>query len=1565
MAFSFNQNPGGSDSLAELRAECELAESEAAKAVLLHEIGVLADDAHNDGQAARDLLSAVNALPGFNEPLERLVVLIERRKSYKNLGKLVDRLTKVAETPEERSRAFVALSEFKEDQEADEAAARDALERATEAKPDDTDAWLYLERLAARAGDAEARERALSTRAELAVDPTWKALLLLDVGRTRAARGDVDGAIVALERAADSKTDAAFEALSELARVATASGRGEIAARALESKAALIQAAIVGATEDGAAAVPAALRTESHVADAWIGASTARRSLGQTDQALELLDRVVSLLPDDPVALFARLRAAESTGDTDTAATLARAEIARGTKGPAAAALWMRIAEASAASGDAKAALDALASALAEDPACIPARSLQLHLLGGGDPALLAGALEGAANQLGSESLAARFFLLAAETWSRGASDSNAARAALSQAAASSASLELVARTGRMLAAIAGDAAWFDESTKRLLATNPAEAERPSLWFELGRSRLLRGEAASADEAFVSLASAPGGAFLGSALRAYAALGRPDAEKVRDPTALEALSDLSTETDLSRAFRTAAALRFRLAGKKDEALADLRELHESEPGDVLAATALSVVLAGAGDATGAATVLEICAAACVDAEVAAALRLEAGIVLFRAGERERAIACFEAGAGTAPEAGSALLSWALRAAKPSDVSSRRKALDAAESSEDRGALAVERFGLEAGSDGERAAAATSLADVSGEDVQARALALARSLWALDGTAKRAAALDALSEKSPEAAAIARTSAHFASLSESETAEARAETARAFAAAEKTLAAALEWVAQSAAHGDADAEIAAREELAARLGGRTGTAVLSTARLAARLAKGDTDTPLLPRTGPEADLVNLELSPPSCDPHRRATALLAARDVLDESSRAAASALAGWNLLAAGDSTAAITAFRAYVDEHGEDIVGWEGLRAAAEHAGDKPLLAQASAALGDLVSDPHQGAELWERAATILLDDLGDAQNGELALSRAITRDIGRTGAFDRLFRMVRARKDGPRLLELAEQRLAVAEDPQEIAKLYWERARVLRESGDADGALEALENVTMLEPDHVGALALTGEIYITDKRFEEAAEKLARLASLSAAPAQQRLMSGIAAVDLYENRLGRVDRALEVLSGLHRSGLSTLPVRERLARAAAKAESWERATEVLEELMGQRDTREGRIEAARLAMVLYRDRLSSPGRAEKAVERLLAEAPDDGEALDLVLRDVFPKGVTQKLLSSGRDAVIESLSRSPLDVEGMARLAEIAKKTGDLPLRQVTLGALVALGKSDPSILGELATLDGRVARTPQIAVDDRVVDELRDPEDQGATADLMRWLATTLAEALGPGLTALGVGKKERVRPQDGLPVRNEVAAWVGALGLGEFELYVGGRDPNSIYAVGTEVPSIVVGGSVQSPLSAAHRQALARELLGLKLGTTILRHREPADVSAIIVAACNVVGVKLDSPPYAMLAEFERLIGKEMPRKVRKALPEIAQAIQSSGQDPLEWVRAAQSSLDRMAAVAIGDVSFILSPDERSRGQAQVTSEGKLRAERLIAFVLSPSFFTVREQLGMGVR
>jgi hypothetical protein len=359
-----------------------------------------------------------------------------------------------------------------------------------------------------------------------------------------------------------------------------------------------------------------------------------------------------------------------------------------------------------------------------------------------------------------------------------------------------------------------------------------------------------------------------------------------------------------------------------------------------------------------------------------------------------------------------------------------------------------------------------------------------------------------------------------------------------------------------------------------------------------------------------------------------------------------------------------------------------------------------------------------------------------------------------------------------------------------------------------------------------------------------------------------------------------------------------------------------------------------------------------------------LRELPGDGEALDLVLGEAFPRASSIPLLQRGLESLTEALAETPLDTERIDRAARIAAYLGNAPLRQAALGALIALGVTSDAVEQELARIDQRVANVPRIAIDDASLPNLADPDDGGPIAELMRVLATTICEELGPSLSVFGVSKKERVEARLGLPVRNEIAAWAGALGVGEFELYVGGRDADAVVAIASELPAIVIGSGVTAPLSPRHRQAVARELFALRRGTTVLRHREATEIGALVVAACRLGEVTLPAPAYAMLAEFQRSLGKA-PRRVRKLLPDLARAVEGSGQDPIAWCRAAVSSLDRMATIAAGDVSWVLAAGGRERGALGLSDEAAARAKRLLSFVLSPGYLELREKLGMGVK
>lgn len=1566
-----------------LRSETAAQENKAIQALLLHESGVLEERHGEEPSAARDYLAAFNADPQFREPLEALVRILTRRKSIKNLGKLLDALTRAAATPEERTRAFWERAAYLQDYEQNLAGAKEALEEAVSANPEDPTPWLELELLAAKENDLGGRMRAIEARAELAADPTWKAFLFIELAELAAKSGDSQRAYDLIDSAAALDGKGRFRTQVALEAIALRDQNSSALSRALEGQAEMIEEAIGEPSSGDANGVPRWARRPECAADAWLRCAEIKRRAGDHDAWVKLLSRAADQLPQSSVIARARLSSLETMGDAKGAATLARAELDRGASGPGAAALWLRIAEAAMLDNDRDGALAALRSALEADPASIMARALELDLLSDAqDPAALAKSLEAAGEACPSTGSKIRAALVAAYVWASNAADTDAAKAALGRAAALGTNAVVIARVARMLASIRKDSAWYEQATVDLLAAGAEPGEVASLWFEVGRSRSLRGDTEGAAEAFSKLAALEGddtgSSWLGRVLGAYA-LGLKktapgEAAHRCLPGAIEALAAVESDANLARGLWVVAALRSARTGDVERARARLRELHEAAPGDEVVAIFLADLENRAGDLQAASTVLAACATATDDIDLGAALYIEAALLSWRLGDRTKTLELLENARGSATKAASAVLAWALRGADPDSLDGRRRALTTAlETGADPASIALERFGLETGigETGDRSEALLALerAEAEGSGDITVAAGLARLTWP-DALTDRGAidrALDRLEDQGDEATAISRAERFRISRMIDQDVAAAVGRAASWADAEPKLYTALEWLGAAVAAKDREAEVSARRAVASFLGDEPWAAMEASASIVAALDQPSTPQPLLAGTSATTRLANLELSLPGCDPRRRAFALKNLGEALGEDASNDAAALAGWSELASGNTEQALATFRAAVERRPEDLVSWEGVRAASEALGDHVSTALALAQLGALCSNDARGAEFWEKAGLILLEHTEAHDDAEISFARAFDRDPSRSVAFDKLFRRVRARNENDRLLEIMSRRLDVADDEIEISKLFWERARVLRKKGDREGALSALENVTMIEPDHVGALALSGEIAITMGKFGEAAEYLGRLSKIKEAPTQQRLMSGIAAVDIYENKLNAPEKALSVLVGLHEAGLSTPPVRERLARVAARTGAWAQATAILEKLMNEREKREGRMEAARLAMAIWRDKLKEPLKAEAAVTKLLDEANDDGEALDMVLSTNYDASLQKRLLGRAKAVLLNKLAAEPCDADRVERLSKIAQSEQDSALRQATLGCLVSLGRSNATISAELKKLDTRVATRPQIVVDAKAMAEIADPDDGGPVAELFVQMAETVTLALGPTLSALNVGKKERVDSRGGHPLRVAVAEWMGAVGFeGDFELYVGGPDPNGVHGVAGEVPAIVLGSAIASPFDAAARSAVARTVFALRRGITSLRTRDENTIASIVIAACNEVDIKVPNPGYAVYNEIQRAVHKEISRKVRKTIAETCLKVVSSKQDARAWATAARRSLDRMAVISAGDVSIVLSDVLGTpRDQLGSSVPESERARRLLSFVLSPNYLELRKKLGMGVR
>jgi len=1582
-----------------LRTELAATGDRARHARLLAEIADLEERSGDEPAAARDYLAAYNADSTFREPLEGLVRLLEKRRSLKNLGKLVDALARVATSPDERVRALLMRAAYQADVSNDlsdaKSAARDATEVEGAPVAEQASAWLALEVLAGRTGDAAAREEALTHRAKFAFDPTWQALLLLDRARIAAAAGEVESAVALVREARALGSEATWTATSLLEQVAhdhpgipgtdEARTRAEAHADALDATAALLEEAMADGARGDALGVPHWVREPARRVDAWLRAAEARRRLGQIDRAAATLDRaleqVAHLPPDEmPLAeaavITARIRLAEQTGDTATGARLAERRLATEKNPGLAAALAMRIAEHASAEGDSARALEALSRAIANDPGCLPARALQLDMLAdGSDPGAFAGQLESFAEHLGTDEARGRTFLLAAFVWAVRASDTAGAKAALSQAAMYGIAPSVTGRLARALASIAGDTAWYEEATKRLLAAGGTEAEAVSLYVELVRSRQARNDVDGAARALREMAGAPRGAWLARVLEAFLppaeATGDADPERTvsnsgsRSRAAVEELAALESDPELSRGLSLVAAIRALEGGDPAAARKQLRDLAARDGSDAIVATFLGDLDRAAGDHEAAARAAAEAAASTTDTQLAAALHLEAAAERWRAGDRRAAIEEIDAALTHAPEAAKMMQGWASRGVDVDTIEGRRRATERASvaGGTDGRVLALERFATEVGGgDPDDAAAALGAIDREPQGDLGVAAALARLAWSGDAgdTDATREAIVRIASRGPRALLMA-TAEQVRLAREADDPEELARAASRWFDAGGGLPAALEWLAAAMVLEQPGEEKKARLGVAAALSGDAREAMLASAALLEVRIHPFDPAPLVVGGSAAVRLANLELSPPGCDPRRRSAALVELDGALGEDAAIDAVSLAGWSALAAADTESARTSFEKAVAARPGDLAAWEGLRACGDQSGDKALRARAAAELGARCTDAERGAAFWEEAALAWLE-LGDAQ-GEPALEASFARDAKRGVAFDKLFRRVRERKENDKLLELVARRLESTDEPQEIQKLFWEQARVLREKGDQDGALHALEHVTMLEPDHVGALALLGEINIRRGNFEAAAQSLARLAVLENAPAKSRVTAGVAAVDLYENKLDRFDKALEILMALHAANLSSLPVRERLARAAARTGSWKEATSILEELMHERPEADGRIEAARLAMAIHRDRLGQPQGACAAVVKLLEEAPTDGEALDMLLQTDHPPEVRERLLKNAHTTLVATLQKRPTDVTTVRRLVRVARALGDDAQHQAALGALLSLGAGDAQSEQALTQLAAKKARAPQIAIGEAMLRKILAPGDEGPIADLFVLLGSTLAEALGPNLQACGVSRRDKVDPRSGLALRNEIAAWAGAFGVREFDLYVGGKEALGVQGIAGDTPALVVGSGVNTPLAPVTRARMARELLAMVRGTTVTRSRDDITIAAIVVAACGQAEVPIEHPPYAMLVEVERLLGKAIARKTRKAIAEVCRAIVRSGGDARAWSKRALASHDRVAVVASGDASVVLSEVLAvSADKLGPAVKGNARAEELLRFVLSPLYLELRRSLGL---
>jgi hypothetical protein len=416
----------------------------------------------------------------------------------------------------------------------------------------------------------------------------------------------------------------------------------------------------------------------------------------------------------------------------------------------------------------------------------------------------------------------------------------------------------------------------------------------------------------------------------------------------------------------------------------------------------------------------------------------------------------------------------------------------------------------------------------------------------------------------------------------------------------------------------------------------------------------------------------------------------------------------------------------------------------------------------------------------------------------------------------------------------------------------------------------------------------------------------------------------------------------------------------ERRAFAATRAELWEDAARAFEELHEVSFDGETRLRAASFLLAIARDQLHSPQAAREAALLALAERADDADAIAYVLAHDFPADERRVLFEHARDACLTSLQLEPLDEPRLRLLLRLSETLGNDAESLVALGALTALDVLTEQEQRHLEVLAAAAAGEPRtLLTDDELASIAATPGHVPPSATALegaRRLASTLTAAFEPTLDALGVGATERVDPFTDDPLRAAIAPWASVVGLPDFELYVGGKDPEAVRPLALPLPTLVVGHAVRAPLDPKQRAAVAAALYSLTRGTTPLTNRSPEEGTSLLAAAARVVGSSGGAAIPPLSVELEGRLERGMEPELRADLSELWSSL--AEEELTTAGAAAHAHALAFGALAAGEPWAALASARPLAGSP--LHAAVMRA--VFAFALSPEFGRLRAALGM---
>ena len=421
--------------------------------------------------------------------------------------------------------------------------------------------------------------------------------------------------------------------------------------------------------------------------------------------------------------------------------------------------------------------------------------------------------------------------------------------------------------------------------------------------------------------------------------------------------------------------------------------------------------------------------------------------------------------------------------------------------------------------------------------------------------------------------------------------------------------------------------------------------------------------------------------------------------------------------------AAADAEAAYAEALAAIPDFLPAMAGRRRLR---EALGDWAAAAALCADMGALARDPQNKVELYEEAAALSLDRLGDLGAAVQHYRAVLAARPGHRGALDRTLEVLEQTGDWSEAVAVLSELVEAIGDDGARADLLGLRARILAERlGDAHAAIVDIERASRLRPDTSDLLRLLAELHELTGHWADAALAYERLgvAAPDAATARE---ARLAQARIWTEAVPDYPRAQRILEEVVVRDPDDRAALMRLAEVALRAGDGRRAA-VVHQHLAESGEPEQRARSL-LALADLQREIGDAAAGDAAAAAALDLTADTPDLIAVLEQHYRSRGQLERHAALAEDA----LRRMPLRAPGVLPLRlSLARVLGrDLGAKELALEHLHQATRGHPK------------AALPRIAL----AEALADDEPDAAIAELRRIIEVQPTEAAAyAGLAAV----------------------------------------------------------------------------------------------------------------------------------------------------------------------------------------------------------------------------